>query len=129
MHLQYDTYGTDQQYYMVAVNCIHGKEEAWYVDLKMGAYHITFKIDSGANIIVMSHETYNKFYHMPTLSATSTSLISPDRNVEAEGEYVAKALYKDMTYNFKVIVIKGENGTNLLSWQIVIEMGLIAMIN
>ena len=55
--LQYDTAGTDQQYYLGAVNCIHCKEEVWYVDLKMGAVHITFKIDSGADIMVIRHTT------------------------------------------------------------------------
>ena len=42
---------------------------------------------------------------------------------------MAQALYRGTTYKFKVIVIKGGNGTNLLSRQVVIKMRLITRID
>jgi hypothetical protein len=120
--------GPDQQYYLGAVNCTDGTDGAWYVILKLGSNSVKFKIDTGADVTVISKATYEALQDRPTLKPPSISLTSPGGKVNAIGEFTASAEHKGATFRFRVVVINGKRD-NLLARQVASKMGMVARID
>ena len=111
-------------YYVGTVTC-NDENDAWYVNLPICGAQVKFKIDTGADISVLTQSTYNSLAQKPLLKPSRASLLSPGGRIEVRGEFDTVAEYKRSEYMFKLVVIGGEMGTNLLSRSVASQMGLI----
>ena len=91
------------------VSCFDS-EDAWTTELRVGGTNVTFKIDSEADISVMSADIYNP----PLLRSTSAMLSSPGGKLKCAGEFTASGQRKDTSYSFRVIVVSSYSN-NLMS--------------
>ena len=98
--------------------------QPWTVDLKIKDTVVNFKIDTGADISVMSDKSYRQLKRKPELSQSEVRLTSPGGRLTVRGEFYAKTCYKDTHYKFKVVVVENKVG-NLLSRNAAIKMGLV----
>ena len=75
---------------------------------------MTFKLDSGADVSVMSHSNYKELRPRPSLKTVKANLNSPGGPLNCRGQFIAKATVNGTVYHFRVIV--GVNDVeNLLS--------------
>ena len=74
-----------EQYYLGTVDYIIKNEDAWYVPLKITTKDLVkFKIDTGADITVMSKDAYTSVQDKPSLSEFTVTLTSPGGNMHVE---------------------------------------------
>ena len=73
----------------------------------------------------LTQSTYNSLAQKPLLKPSRASLLSPGGRIKVRGEFDTVAEYKRSEYMFKLVVIGGEMGTNLLSRSVASQMGLI----
>lgn len=111
-------------YYVGTVTC-NDKNDAWFVNLPVSGTQVRFKIDTGADVSVLTQKTYDSLSQAPLLSPSRASLLSPGGKIEVCGEFNTETEYKGSRYMFKLVVIGGETGTNLLSRSVASQMGLI----
>ena len=83
-----------------------------------------FKIDTGADISVMTSESFNALKEKPQLKPTTVNLMSPGGRVSTQGEITVETTYKSHPYKFRAIVVQGTRN-NLLSRSVAVRMGLI----
>lgn len=107
----------------VNVSC-HDNQDAWTTVLSVGGKNVTFKIDSGADISVMSENTFTSLPNPPKLRSTSAKLTSPGGKLQCAGEFTANVQRDGTSYSFRVIVVSSYSN-NLLSRAVSNKMGLI----
>ena len=88
--------------------------QPWTVDLKIKDTVVNFKIDTGADMSVMSDKSYRQLKRKQELSQSEVRLTSPGGRLTVRGEFYAKTCYKDTHYKFKVVVVENKVG-NLLN--------------
>ena len=96
----------------------------WTTDLSIGGKCVTFKIDSGADISIMSESTYQGLPDPPSLKPTSAMLTSPGGKLKCTGEFIADIKKDGIAYSFRIIVVSHYQN-NLLSRAVSNKMGLI----
>ena len=72
-----------------------------------------FKIDSGADVSVMSLSTYENMYDAPALRPTSHRLKGVNGVLKCKGTFSSNTEYRRKVYMFDIYVTDSEN--NLLS--------------
>ena len=101
----------------------------WRVTLPINNSLVDFKIDTGADITVMTEKTYSKLPDKPQLARTTVSATSPGGEVECIGKFLATCLHKGQKYSFWITVIKGRFAQNLLGGGVAKSMGLVKRLN
>ena len=126
-----EVYEDDQQesdYFCGSVNC-DDSDPAWRVTLRIGSSQpVDFKIDSGADVSVMSYSRYLSMKPRPVLSDVKANLSSPGGPLNCKGRFIARTQVKGTRYNFRVLVVGNEVET-LLGRGVASRMGLIAKID
>ena len=101
----------------------------WTVDLSINNTCVNFKVDTGADTSIMSIDSYLKLKSKPELnSADDVKLKSPGGMLKVLGQFVANAISKGVSYNFRIFVVTGDTG-NLLSRSVANKMGFVKFIN
>ena len=100
----------------VFVDCTE-KKDAWFVTLRVKRMRLRFKIDTGADVTIITKKTW--------LAMKDVSLNSVGGQLNAFGQFMAVTKHRNTVYRFNVIVIDGEKMTNLLSRDIAADMGLV----
>ncbi|XP_063042998.1 uncharacterized protein K02A2.6-like [Engraulis encrasicolus] len=133
---QYDDDDNDQAFFIGAVtNQAHRVVEQpdlsddWRVTLPINKSLVDFKIDTGADITVMTEKTYSKLPNKPQLAKTTVSATSPGGEVVCIGKFLATCLHKGQKYAFWITVIKGQFAQNLLGGGVAKSMGLVKRLN
>ena len=133
---EYDDDDDDQAFFIGAVtNQAHRVVEQpdfsddWRVTLPINNSLVDFKIDTGADITVMTEKTYSKLPDKPQLARTTVSATSPGGEVECIGKFLATCLHKGQKYAFWITVIKGRFAQNLLGGGVAKSMGLVKRLN
>ena len=103
------------------------KERTWKVTLDINGTKTPFKIDTGADVTVISPATYKKL-KSPKLSQSSLNLSSPGGNLNTLGEFMAQTTYKEQKYSFKIVVVDQPLNSNLLSRAVSSKLGLVKRI-
>ena len=85
----------------------------WYVNLEINQRDVKFKIDSGADVTLMTIDTYQKLQPIPELTPTKAVLNSVSGTIECKGTFRTQTLVRGKLYKFKVYVANCTN--NLLS--------------
>ena len=100
-------------------------QNPWLIKLKFCGKTIPMKIDSGADVSVMSYETYADLKTPPKLTRSKVKLTSVGGKVRCHGTFTAKIRHNDQRYNLKVHVIDGQ--ANLLARGTAAAMGLLKL--
>ena len=119
-----DDAGQTEEYFIGTVTC-SDHDDAWFVSLPICGSQVKFKIDTGADISIITQRTFETLARKPTLLPSNALLCSPGGKIEACGEISVVTTHKDSEYKFKIVIISGETGTNLLSRSVATQMGLI----
>ena len=115
--------------FLGAVDCTNQVNRAWFTQLKIGSDHVQFKIDTGADVTILSKESYDRLSHPPALQTTSLNLMSPGGQVLTLGEFTSHVKHKGTAYKVRIIVITGDKSTNLLARDVAFKMKLIARLD
>lgn len=90
---------------------------------------VKFKIDTGADISVISVQTYDALRTKPDLNLINTVLDCPGGKVRSIGQFKTSTHYKGSKYCFTVYVITGLQVNNLLSKNVSAALGLVQRID
>ena len=110
---QLEVKGAENVYFMgsIAQNC----SRAWRETLKIGSQEISFKIDTGADVSVISYDTYKSLFPKPPLHNTNAILQSPGGKLSCVGTFKACVkTSKCMTGDLEIFVLESKTD-NLLS--------------
>lgn len=100
-------------------------ESDWLVSLPVCGKTVTFKIDTGADITVMSNDTYQSLPQRPPLIKTAIQLNSPGGNVKTIGTFFAETERNTACHQFWIYVVDGHYSNNL-SRSVACAMRLVA---
>ncbi|KAK7475069.1 hypothetical protein BaRGS_00033682, partial [Batillaria attramentaria] len=103
-------------YFLGAVDDNVGHVPAWYAEIDICGENCRFKIDTGADISIMSHSQYDKLHLAPPLTPTKAVLKSPGGVLKTAGQFTAQAKLHgtDDSMSLQVVVVDGDMD-NLLS--------------
>lgn len=113
--------------FIEAVEC-EESTPAWRVDLCLGKSWKSFKVDTGADVTIMSYSSYCGLKPKPSLSIVERKLSSPGGPLKCRGQFTAEVIYRGEIYKFRVIVIDSQV-ENLLSRAVACQMGIVARVN
>ena len=116
--------GNNQQFFLGAVNSCDEFEEPWNVVLHINWKPVQFKIDTGADISVMSVSAYEALPQHPKLKPSNAVLSSPGGMLNCRGQFTAEISLKNKLYYVDIYVIQGLCVNNLLSLHAACQMGL-----
>ena len=117
----------DEHFFLGSVDDKNG-DAPWRVDLTVNGDSVNFKIDSGADVTVMSESTYSCLENCPKLRRSDTSLDSPGGNISCKWLFEAKIQRNNKTLHAKCYVVPGLPD-NLLSRSAAVELQLIARLD
>ena len=101
------------------------KKNAWFVTLKVKRTRLRFKIDTGADVTIITKKTWLAMKDKPRLEPTAVRLNSVGGQLKACGQLLAITKHKNTVYRFNIIVIEGQNAINLLSRDVATDMELV----
>ena len=93
-----------QTHFLGAVEC-PDSDPAWFVELDVNRNPVKWKLDSGANVSVMSQEMFKKMRERLELKPISIELSCLGGAVKPLGQFIAKTEFKGTKYSFRVIVV------------------------
>ena len=117
--------GNMEQFFLGAVNSHDSFEDQWSVVLHIDRKPVRFKIDTGADISVISVPTYQALPQRPKLKPSSAVLSSPGGMLSCKGQFTANISHKNKLYCLNIYVIEGGCINNLLSRHAACQMGLV----
>lgn len=104
-------------------------EPPWYVDLEVvnaANSSIKFKIDSGADVSIISYSTFKRLNRRPLLKPCNARLQSPGGPVESIGQFIARAGIAEQQAPVRIIVVPDRYApSNLLSRDASVRLKLI----
>ena len=130
IHEVKETVAYDETYFCGSINC-DDSSPAWKVDLDLNdvkGHPVTFKLDSGADVSVMSDSNYKQLRPRPSLKTVKANLNSPGGPLNCRGQFIAKATVKGTVYHFRVIVVENDV-ENLLSRGVASRMNLMTKLD
>ena len=99
-------------------------EEAWRETLDIQGGSIDFKLDSGADVSIISEKAWEDLRPRVKLNDVTAKLMSPGGPLNCKGQFIARNVSKGKIYNFRVIVTR-EATDSLLSREMATKMGFI----
>ena len=118
-----DTESESRTYTLDAVDSKENRP--WTVNLKIKDTNVTFKIDTGADVSIISERTFHSLKRKPLLKKSKAILTSPGGRLQVKGEFWAQTSLKGRSYKFRIIVVASRMGSNLLSRSTAEKMGLV----
>jgi hypothetical protein len=116
---------TCNRWYLGAVTNCKDDRNAWNVVLEVCGKNISFKIDTGADISVISESTYKSLSYRPELGPANSVLESPGGVLDCLGKFTPTVSHKGRQYRFNIFVIRGQRPNNLLGRSVAHTLGLI----
>ena len=117
---------TDELFYIGAVTCPDGGP-AWETKLPVCGKSVTFKIDTGADVTVISEDIFRSMRTRPQLRVSRTKLTSPGGQLNTLGEFIAESVVKGVRYQFRIVVVDRLKNS-LLGRSVAEKMGLVARV-
>ena len=113
----------EESHFIGAIHCDDGYP-AWHVALQIGNSAESFKIDTGADVSIMSHDRYIRLKPRPELKQVKTTLSSPGGPVKCQGQFIAETQFNSKKFLFRILVVK-DHVENLLGHGVARDMHLI----
>ena len=102
--------------------------QEWKVELSINKTPIKFKIDTGADVSIISGASFDKLKDKPTLDNSDTKrLVSPGGEVSTLGQFVANVRYGDRQYTMRLFITNSQSN-NLLARSTIEQLGLVKKI-
>ena len=120
-----DTTLDNEDFFFGAVQVNDAKQRQWYVRLPINKVDVDFKIDSGADVSLMTAKTYESLKDPPPLSQFTHNLQGVSGPLKAKGSFQARTTYNNQTYGFKIYVV--DTTSNLLSRAMSQKLGSIVL--
>lgn len=117
--------GNTKQFFLGAVSSHDKYEEPWSIGLHINRKPVQFKINTGADISVISASTYQALPERPKLKPSNAVLSSPGGILSCKGQFTADISLKNKLCRVEIYVIEGPCVNNLLSCHAACQMGLV----
>ncbi len=117
--------GSSMTHLLGELTHIDDKCGAWIVTLPIQGTEIDFKIDTGADISVISEKTFSLLKYKPQLKRVNVKLESPGGALHCRGQFKATTVFKDKQYSFETFVVTGHHVNNLLGRDAASTMELV----
>ena len=103
-------------------------DKKWSVDVCLDSTNVNFKIDTGADVDIISDKVYRRYLNHKPLFPSTKHLKGPNRKPLPILGYIKCAMSKgDKTIQSDIYVLKG--GTPLLGRESSMALGVVALIN
>ena len=113
------------QFFLGSIESEQFEEPPWHVELEINDTIVDFKIDSGADVTVISDETYNRLKKRSKLKSTKTPLDSPGGKLKCIGQFIGRIQRRGKVSFIQCYVIP-DLSENLLSRSAAVKLNLIA---
>ena len=110
------------EYFLGSIQC-KSDYSPWTVTLPICQKDVQLKIDSGADVTVITNNTYQSLIDPPQLKSTKNVLRSLTEKVDCDGWFETETHWNGKLYKFPVYVIK--KGSNLLSRSVSSAMNIL----
>lgn len=108
----------------------HVDSEPWVVQLSVCGTQLEFKLDSGADITVISKAQYMSLVEKSAdLEPLKFPLETPNGTLNVLGTFIARTTYKSQQYRFRVAVIDGTGTIGLLARQVCVALGFVKRVD
>ena len=122
-----DDNGGEKVYFVGAVNASKDlSDKPWEVKLRISRRIVPFKLDSGADVTIMTEKSYRQLRNPPKLSPTDVCLVSVGSRLKCSGKFVAKTMCKGTLYKLDIYVVQNAK-SNLLSRRASQVMGFLTV--
>ena len=125
--VQQSEHFSDDEDESFSLGAVYGKEKyepEWTVNLDICGRKTNFKIDTGADVSVISANVHSQLRPPPSLSKSKATLKGPGGVINTLGEFTTKVSHKDVSYPVRCFVVKTETD-NLLSRDAATHLGLV----
>ncbi len=95
----------------------------------MDSFPVEFKIDTGADVNIISEDTFNTLTPVRELDPPDIPLDSPGGELQCLGMFKATVSHKDKSYPLTAYVVRGDTVNNLLSRDLSVEMNLVRRVD
>lgn len=112
-------------YFLEAVSKTDEPREQWSVELLVGSTPVEFKIDTGADVSVISEYTYHSLIPKCPLEPSIIPLDSPGGELQCLGKTQSTVTYKGKSHPLTAYVVRGRAVNNLLSRPMAVKMNLV----
>lgn len=102
--------GSDN-FYLGSINYVNQRGEHWWITLEVCKHPVKFKIDTGADITVISIITYNAMQPRPQLMPVNSLLVSPGSKLNCRGKFAASVEHKNIEYKLNIYVVEGRGSS------------------
>ena len=100
------------------------KSKAWFTNLEIENENVNFKVDPGADVVVMSYGNYKNMKIKPPLEKTNVVLSNAsDDGLKVHGKFKTNTILKNTKYNFTIYVANTKH--NLLSRAVAEAMKIV----
>ena len=118
----------DETFFLGAVSSSGEYEEPWRIELRINNKLIDFKIDTGADITIISEEMFESLPSRPKLEPSNVVLSSPGGRLNCKGQFATQINHKGESYQIMIFVISGKHSNSLLGRNAACKIGLIQRI-
>ena len=115
----------DGQFFLHAIET---NDEPWRTRLSVNDQEFSFKMDTGADVTVISKKQFENFQQKPVLSASKIKLNSPGGPIVCLGGFWGKIVHKQKAIEERVYVIDSDC-ENLLGRKAISSLGLLKRID
>ena len=101
------------------------QEDKWFTDLLINGVTVHFRIDTGADITVVTEHKYQSLPQRPLLCKTKAAFSSPGGELVCKGKFLTNCARNGQKYTFWIYVMSGPFISNLLGGDTATKMGLV----
>ena len=117
-----------ETFYLGSVNQ-EGEEPPWRTSININGCQISFKIDTGADVSVITKDIYNRLRPKPKLRKSEAILVSSGGNLPHLGNFIAQTSFNgEKPVSFRVFVLDKKCDC-LLSRSAAVRLGLVQRID
>lgn len=116
-------------YFLGSVCDARDKGEQWTVQLQVDSTPVEFKIDTGADVTIISEETFHTITPERRLETPDIPLDSPGGELLCLDRFDATIKHKGRDYPFTAYVVRGHRVNNLLSRILAVRMNLVRRVD
>lgn len=118
----------DETFHLGSISFDH-TDDPWIVTLNVCNQPVNFKIDTCADITIMSDVTFSRIPRQPKLTPVSLLLLSPERELNYRGKFITNVAYKGCEYSFSIYVVEGPQNSDLLARNVAHKLELICRVD